>query len=203
MSAISESGRQATLALLQEGEVFGELEVLDGTGRAHEASAFVDSTVFALPRSLFLELMRRHSAFAYKVGVRFGRRIQQFQSKIACLLFKGAQSRLSELLLEFAEHYGQPTPDGIRLRYRFSHRDLASLIGVARETVSRWEHGATPIGKIADRLLRLLVATQTPVQDYSADLLAHIGDERNTPSLRLGLRIEHEHWCEAALIGTR
>jgi putative zinc finger/helix-turn-helix YgiT family protein len=88
----------------------------------------------------------------------------------------------------------------LRTYLGWSGTDFAAHMGTTPETVSRWEHGATPIGKIADRLLRLLVATQTPVQDYSADLLAHIGDERNTPALRLGLRVEHEHWCEAALV---
>lgn len=48
-----------------------------------------------------------------------------------------------------------------------SSTDLARRMGTTRETVSRWEGGATPIGPLADRLLRLLVTTTHPVEDYS------------------------------------
>jgi len=47
--------------------------------------------------------------------------------------------------------------------------DLARRMGTTRETVSRWEGGATPIGPQADRLLRVLVTTTDPVEDYSVE----------------------------------
>ena len=136
LTAMTAEGREATLGLLGEGEIFGELEVIEGTTRTHLAAGHEESLVFAIPKEVFLGLMARQADFAFRVSVRLGHRLAQFQSKIACLLFKGAQSRLSELLIELGERYGQKTPEGTRLRHRFSHRELASLIGVSRETVS-------------------------------------------------------------------
>lgn len=136
LGALSADGREATLALLEKGEVFGEIEVIEGIDRAHIATVQEESVICSIPRALFLQTMKRHGDFAFKVTVRLGQRVQEFHSKVACLLFKGAQSRLAELLLELAKRYGDPTAEGIRLRYKFSHRELASLIGVARETVS-------------------------------------------------------------------
>jgi hypothetical protein len=57
--ALSDEGREATLALLGEGEVFGELEVMEGTERPHSSVAGADSELFALPRRHFLALMQR------------------------------------------------------------------------------------------------------------------------------------------------
>jgi CRP-like cAMP-binding protein len=136
LTALTAEGREATLAILGDGEILGELEVIEGTTRTHVATAHQESLVFAIPKDVFLDLMVRQRDFAFHVTVRLGQKIAQFQSKIACLLFKGAHSRLSELLLEFSERFGQKTPEGTRLRYRFSHRELANLIGVSRETVS-------------------------------------------------------------------
>ena len=136
LGALDADGREATLALLDPGELFGELEIIDGTARAHVATAQSEATVSVIPRTTFLRLMKQHSDFAFRVSVRLGHKVQEFQSKISCLVFKGAHSRLSELLLELVRRYGEPASGGTRLRYRFSHRELACLIGVARETVS-------------------------------------------------------------------
>lgn len=55
--------------------------------------------------------------------------------------------------------------------------DFAQRMGVARETVSRWETGASPMGAVADRLLRLLVVTHEPTDNYAVDdLLRELND---------------------------
>ena len=54
----------------------------------------------------------------------------------------------------------------------FSSQDFALMMGVRPETVSRWENkdAAYPLTQTTDRLLRLLVANQEPVQSYPLDL---------------------------------
>lgn len=76
----------------------------------------------------------------------------------------------------------------------WSGTDFASRMGTARETVSRWERGALPIGTQADRLLRLLVATSVPVKDYSPDELTHIKERRTPTPARLSLTADREGW---------
>jgi hypothetical protein len=50
-------------------------------------------------------------------------------------------------------------------------------MGVARETVSRWETGANQMGAVADRLLRLIVVTHEPSDSYAVDdLLRALND---------------------------
>jgi putative zinc finger/helix-turn-helix YgiT family protein len=49
--------------------------------------------------------------------------------------------------------------------------DFASHFGVTPETVSRWESGKKPMGPVAERLLRLCIATRVPVQDYNLEEL--------------------------------
>jgi putative zinc finger/helix-turn-helix YgiT family protein len=52
----------------------------------------------------------------------------------------------------------------------YSATDFAIVMGVRPETVSRWEHGTYQIPATAERLLRLMVANQEPVQKYPIDL---------------------------------
>ena len=60
--------------------------------------------------------------------------------------------------------------------------DLSRSMGVTRETVSRWETGATPMGPVADRLLRLLVLTHEPSDSYAVDDL--LRDLTDSPAPR-------------------
>lgn len=63
-------------------------------------------------------------------------------------------------------------PDEIRFLRKhigLSMADCAQRIGVTRETLSRWENGAQPMGPSADRLLRVLVLTHEPSTSYHVD----------------------------------
>lgn len=66
----------------------------------------------------------------------------------------------------------------LRKHIGLSAADFAQRMGVARETVSRWETGAKPMGALADRLLRLLVVTHQPSECYEVDdFLKELEDE--------------------------
>ena len=75
----------------------------------------------------------------------------------------------------------------------WSGADFARHMGTTPETVSRWEHGTTPMGGSADRLLRLLVATKAPMSDYRVDVLAEIGaDDRRSRSRPVRLALSRD-----------
>jgi putative transcriptional regulator len=66
----------------------------------------------------------------------------------------------------------------LRKHIGLSASDFAQMMGVARETVSRWETGANAMGAVADRLLRLLVVTHEPTESYAVDdMLRDLNDE--------------------------
>jgi putative zinc finger/helix-turn-helix YgiT family protein len=70
--------------------------------------------------------------------------------------------------------------------------DFAKRMGTAPETVSRWEHGTAAMGAPADRLLRLMVAREAPVSDYTVDVLAQLADDNRAPRpIHLGLSRDH------------
>lgn len=66
----------------------------------------------------------------------------------------------------------------LRKHIGLSRADFAQRMGVARETVSRWETGAVRMGALADRLLRLLVVAHEPSECYEVDdFLKQLDDE--------------------------
>lgn len=94
---------------------------------------------------------------------------------------------------------GRLAPDEIRFLRKhlgWSGADLARRMGVSPEAVSRWEGAKKAMGPVADRLLRMLVASAKPVGEYSLDALAHIGDDPTPAKLRL--RSTKHAWAKAA-----
>jgi putative zinc finger/helix-turn-helix YgiT family protein len=80
----------------------------------------------------------------------------------------------------------------------WSGADFATHMGMAPETISRWETGAESIGPTADRLLRLMVATRDPVREYPLEVLATISKEPPKKAVRLGLKRDTDGWHAAA-----
>ena len=92
---------------------------------------------------------------------------------------------------------------GVEIRFLrkwlgWSGVDFAAHMGVKAETVSRWETEAGAMAGTAERLLRVLILTREPVQDYSLDVLKGIARAESAP-LRLGMRADEQGWhAEAA-----
>lgn len=74
-----------------------------------------------------------------------------------------------------------------------SSGDFAQCIGVAPETVSRWEQGRTPMGATADRFLRWLVVTRDPVSSYPLEMLMEVAQDDPRP-FKVGMRSDEGGW---------
>jgi putative zinc finger/helix-turn-helix YgiT family protein len=81
----------------------------------------------------------------------------------------------------------------LRKSLGWSGADFARHMGVAEETVSRWENDAAPIGPQADRLLRLMVAQGRLTMSYPTAQLARINPKRATAT-RLEVKSRHNQW---------
>ncbi len=129
-------GKQAILAFIEPGELFGELALLDATARDEHAEAAVPCTVVMLPTDLLQRMMEESSALALGVTTLMGLRRKRIERRLKSLLFRSNRDRLVHLLLELAEQYGERTAEGVLLSIKLSHQDLAAVIGATRETVT-------------------------------------------------------------------
>jgi CRP-like cAMP-binding protein len=129
-------GKQALLALIDPGELFGELSLLGPDSRDEFAAAMEPSTIVLIPSEDLQQLMQEHPGVSLGVNRLLGMRRQRIERRLKSLLFRSNRERLVHLLLELAEKYGRTTQEGVVLGIRLSHQDLASIIGSTRETVT-------------------------------------------------------------------
>jgi putative zinc finger/helix-turn-helix YgiT family protein len=121
-----------------------------------------------------------------------------------CGNFEVSIPRIEQLHRLIAKHLIEKLSrfTGVEIRFLrkslgLSGTDFARRMGVAAETVSRWENDATPIGAQADRLLRLLVAQGTLMSQYPEERLARIDDGKAT-DFRLGVEHKGRAWTVIA-----
>lgn len=92
-------------------------------------------------------------------------RIEQLHKALATVIVKQT-SRLAAEEIRF-----------LRKTMGLSGADFARRIDVTASQVSRWERGHETMSHMAERLLRLMVVTESPVMDYSTELFERIAED--------------------------
>jgi CRP-like cAMP-binding protein len=137
----SPEGRTLTLNALGPGEFFGEIALLDGKGRSAAAVAREASLLLYIPRDEFLAFVReRPDTMLHIISVVCGH-LRRSTEYIADTAFLDLSQRLAKQLVLLLD--GKSPAAELRI----SHAELASMLGVSRERVSRqlahWQAGRT------------------------------------------------------------
>ena len=145
----SERGDEMVLNILGPGEIFGELALLDGSPRSASVVALQSTTVFILPRSRLLELMRQNPGLADEFLKSVGRLVRKLTEQVGDLAFLDLGGRLAKLLLQISARHAHA--QGLVLDREFTQSDLAGMIGASRPAVNRALQSLAARGLIAVR----------------------------------------------------
>ncbi len=152
--------KEATVALLAEGDVFGELSLEERSCQNAFAEAVTDARVAVVRKSVLNEVIRRHPEFAMKLFSSFSERLRQSDETIESLLDREVSARLATLLSHLGDRFGEPYGSGMILKVRLTHQDLANMIFSTREAVSKEMSGFQRAGLIEVRNRRISVTPQ-------------------------------------------
>jgi CRP/FNR family transcriptional regulator len=153
-------GRQVTLAMLDSGASFGQLSVLDTPLLDAYAEAMTDCVVRVLRIADLERAVAEHPRVALNLMRSLADRLREAEDQIESLAFRPVPSRLAGKLLDLMDRYGRVTPNGIRIDERFTHMQLAEMIGTSRETLTKVLNELRDAGLIdvRDRLVWVLDA---------------------------------------------
>lgn len=183
---VTQEGKTASLALIDPGELFGELAIFDTTPREEFAEAMEKSTVVLIPSDVVNELMTKHPEVSLGVTKLMGFRRRRVEQRLKSLLFRSNRERLGHLLLELVEKYGQRHEGGVLIGIRLSHQELANIIGSTRETVTVLLGELQDEGKVTVQRRRVVVRNvQGLAEEVGVPVPTLPGDPvRPTPLLR-------------------
>jgi CRP/FNR family cyclic AMP-dependent transcriptional regulator len=140
ISTPSSTSRELVLAILQPGEVFGEIALLDGLERTADATAVADCELLVLERREFIPFLERRPDVSMQLLRVFCHRLRHTDEQVEHAVFERLDSRLAKTLIRLASIVPQGAKAGPAVSLRVSQQELADMVGATRESVNKKLH---------------------------------------------------------------
>lgn len=157
VSLVNYDGKEFILSLLGEGEVFGELSLLDDQPRSANVTAVEDTELVMIRRTDFLQLLTSIPQIAVSLLEELASRLRRTDDQVGGLALLNVHNRISKTILHLAANRGVETEEGILIEERPTHQQLANMSGTTRETVTRVLKQLEADGYVVARGRQLLV----------------------------------------------
>ncbi len=128
-------GKEVTLNILGKGELFGEMAALDEVPRSTDVITLTATVIGSMPAQDFVKLLQTEPLAGVRLAQLMARRLRQVNRRLR-LRESDSKSRVADTLIFLAEGQGIKGDTGTEIP-NLPHRELSSLSGLARETVTR------------------------------------------------------------------
>jgi len=132
----SDSGKEITKAILNKGEVFGELALVGESTRRDFAYAMEETEVCAINTDEMSDLLKDHSSLSMFMMKIMGSRVLEMEQRLESLVFKDSRTRIIEFLLDLANKKGERVGFERVVRRFITHQEIANLTATSRQTVT-------------------------------------------------------------------
>ena len=134
------SGHEVVLSIVQPGEIFGEMGLLDGQPRSADATALYDCELMVIDRRDFVPFMRSHPDVPIQLIAILCARLRRTNEQVEDVMFVSLAVRLAKAIVRFA----QIDPDNIKpAEVTITQQELSEMAGVSRENANKqlraWE----------------------------------------------------------------
>jgi len=153
ISTLRQDGREAILAVLEPGNWFGEISLIDGSPRTHDATALSALDLLVVPYEAFAQQMQ-DAAFARAVAALLAARVRGLYGLMEDATLRGLRARVARRLMSLARGDVTQSPE-LRRTVSLPQEALAMMLGVTRQTLSKELNAMADEGVIALRYGRI------------------------------------------------
>lgn len=171
ISACGPDGREVFLNIMEPGDAFGEIAVVDGRPRTAGAVAIEPTVLIVIRRADFLAALERSPDLAMHLLQLFCQRLRWTSDLVEESAFLVGPARLAKRLLVLAALHGSPVSRGMELA--LSQAELAHFLGISRQIVNQHLQSWRKAGWVDLSRGRIVVT--------DADALAAVVDDAVTP----------------------
>jgi CRP/FNR family transcriptional regulator, cyclic AMP receptor protein len=130
MANVAVDGRESVVALMEAGDLFGEMPLFDGGGRSATARALEPSTVVAIPYDAVRSVFEEDPTLLWPVVALLAQRIRVTDEALADAMFLDVTGRTAKRLLDLAG-------DSDEFELPVTQEELAGMVGASRERVNK------------------------------------------------------------------
>lgn len=136
----SPDGRDIVLNVIHDGEIFGEIALLDGMPRTADATAMTDCELMVIERREFIPFLRSEPDVTLKLLEILCSRIRKTSDQVQELTFLNLSARLAKALLHLTKS-SSPSTRGTKVT--ITQREISQIVGRSRESTNKrlrdWE----------------------------------------------------------------
>ena len=129
--------REAVIDILSEGSLFGESALYSKAGRRENcAITYANSRLIKFTAGAFQKGMVGNGQLHDYTFRLIGQRLENAERRLADFALNAIPARLDRLLADFSDRYGVPEREGVLIDIPLPHREIASIVGSTRESVT-------------------------------------------------------------------
>lgn len=134
--ALSEEGKELTFLIYKPGDFFPVIWTLKEEPSRYYFQTLTSAELKRAPRTAFLDFILKNPDVFFRLTQDMTTRFAASLRRMEYLVFGKVQQRLASLLWGLARQFGKKERKNIIIQVPLTHTDLASLLGVTRETIS-------------------------------------------------------------------
>jgi CRP/FNR family transcriptional regulator, cyclic AMP receptor protein len=131
----TDRGLEVVLGVRGPGALLGELAAIDDQPRAASVVALEPIEVLAVPADAFARFLQAYPDVMLMLVRTLTSRLRDADRKRIEFGAYDAVSRVALRLVELADRFGEPSPEGVRITLPFTQDELAGWVGSSREAV--------------------------------------------------------------------
>ena len=137
IGSYSDSGKEIIKAILNPGEVFGELSLV-GQEKRNDFAIALDNNliVCSLGISEMEKMIETNPLIGIKVTKLIGFRLQKIERRFESLVFKDARTRIIDFIIELGREKGKEIGKEVLVKHNLTQMDMANLTATSRQTVT-------------------------------------------------------------------
>lgn len=128
-------GEEVVLAVLGDGDFFGELSLCDGKARSASVVAMKPTSTYVLPREAFLRFVEAYPPAAVQIMAVLASRLREQSERLSENIFLDLRARLAKRLLQLASAFGRETGSGVEITRSLTADEIAPLVGATAAQV--------------------------------------------------------------------
>jgi CRP/FNR family cyclic AMP-dependent transcriptional regulator len=134
VSVASADGKDIVLNVFREGDIFGEIALLDGRPRTADAAAMSDCELIVIERRDFVPFLSSQPDVMLKFIEILCSRLRRTSEQVQDITFLNLPTRLAKTLLQLtAGVQGAATPS----KATITQREISQMIGMSRESTNK------------------------------------------------------------------
>lgn len=137
VSLFGAQGKELILSVLDVGEFFGEMALIDEAPRSASVTAVEPCQLSVITKDNFRRCLADHPSLAINLMRGLTHRLRAANQKIGSLALMDVYGRVARTLLQYAKPTDGPTKGAMVIDRKLTQKEIAHMVGASREMVSR------------------------------------------------------------------